>query len=63
LKKLQHAQTAVDKGKLKKAYNVIGAFKNEVRALIASGRLTPAQAEPLRTAADLLLQSLQIGGF
>ena len=49
-------------GKLKAAYNVVGAFKNEVRALINSKRLTLALGQPLLDAADSLLQSLQIGG-
>lgn len=62
LSKLENAQRAIDKGKPKEAYNVVGAFKNEVQALIASGRLAPAQGNALLTATDLLLQSLLIGG-
>jgi phosphodiesterase/alkaline phosphatase D-like protein len=62
LAKLNDAQSAVDQGKLKVAYNVVGAFKNEVQALINSRRLSLAQAEPLLDAADSLSLSLQIGG-
>jgi hypothetical protein len=57
LKKLDHALSALDRYQTKVAYNMIGAFKNEV-----SGLLKPTRGEALLTAANLLLQSLQIGG-
>ena len=62
LKKLVHAQSAITQGKPQEAYNLIGAFRNELEALTAGGVLTPAQSEPLIDAAELLLQSLKIGG-
>ncbi len=62
LKKLEHALDQLDKGKTKVAYNMIGAFKNEVQALTSAGVLTPVQGLSLLTAAELLSQSLQIGG-
>ncbi|HYV34339.1 MAG TPA: hypothetical protein VE988_01465 [Gemmataceae bacterium] len=58
----ENAQTALDQGKTKTAFNVIGAFRNEVKSLIASRKITPAQGDPLLNAVDLLLQSLEIGG-
>jgi uncharacterized protein YjiK len=61
-KKLDKAQAAVDQGKPKLAYNAIASIVSELESLRATGVLTPAQAEPLRSAAKLLLQSLQIGG-
>jgi hypothetical protein len=63
LKKLENAQAALAEGKPKVAYTTIGGFKCQVRSLVATGVLTPAQGRPLLSAADLLLQSLQIGGF
>jgi hypothetical protein len=56
-KKLEHAQSEVDRGNSKVAYNVIGAFRNEV-----AGLLPPDQGEPLLALAESLLQSLQVGG-
>jgi hypothetical protein len=44
------------------AYELIGAFIGEVRSLVGSGVLTPAEGDSLLSAADLLLKSLQIGG-
>jgi uncharacterized protein YjiK len=62
LKKLAAAQAALDQGKPKLAYNSVAAFGSEVQSLLATGVLTPAQAGPLLSAAQLLLQSLQTGG-
>jgi phosphodiesterase/alkaline phosphatase D-like protein len=62
LRKLERAQQQVDMGKPKVAYIEISAVRVEVLALIASGRLTHAQGDPLLDGIDLLLQSLQIGG-
>ena len=62
LKKLENVQNAVTRNKVKVAYNTIGAFRSEVQLLLASQVLTPAQAQALLSAADTLLQSLQVGG-
>src|SRR5262249_23692305 len=67
LVKLENAQAAIappapKQPNLKEAYKVIGAFENEVQAMIRNGRLRPEQSDPLLAAAELLLQSLQIGG-
>jgi VCBS repeat-containing protein len=62
LKKLVQAQSAIDGGKPQLAYNAIGAFKSEVQSLTATEVLPPTLGDPLLTAADLLLQSLLIGG-
>jgi hypothetical protein len=62
LKKLNSAQAELEKGKPKVAYAAVGSFKNQVQSLVATGVLTSAQAGPLLSAAELLLQSLQVGG-
>jgi uncharacterized protein YjiK len=62
LKKLENAQAAVAQGKTKLAYTNVQAFGNQVQSWVATGVLTPAQAGPLLTAADLLLQGLRAGG-
>jgi hypothetical protein len=56
------ARAAVARGKLQTAYGLVAAFKIESQLLIATGVLTHAQGDPLVTGADLLLQSLRIGG-
>jgi uncharacterized protein YjiK len=56
LKKLGHAEYSIAHGQLKVAYNVIVAFKHQVRAV-----LKPAQGKPLMIGAELLLQSLKTG--
>jgi hypothetical protein len=61
-KKLEHAQAALDKGKIKVAYELIGAFIGKVRSLVGTGVLTAAEGDSLLSATDLLLKSLQIGG-
>jgi uncharacterized protein YjiK len=60
--KLDNALKQIDKAKPKVAFNAIGAFINEVEAMLRSRRLTQAQGEPILTAAWLLQQSLEIGG-
>jgi uncharacterized protein YjiK len=62
LKKLVNAHAALNQVKSKLAYNSVAAFRNQVLDLIATGVLSPAQGEPLLSAAELLLQSLRIGG-
>ena len=61
LSKLYKANQAIVEGKTKVAYNLIGAFLNQVQDLIDRGLLTPAAA-PLLTLARRLRLSLQIGG-
>ena len=62
LKKLETAKTALDQGRLKVAYSMVGGFRSEVTSLVATGVLTPAKAGPLLSAADSLSQSLRTGG-
>ena len=62
LKKLANAQVAVDQAKLKVAFNAVASFGSGVQSLLDTGVLTPEQAAPLLSAAQTLLQSLQIGG-
>jgi len=61
-KKLVSAQSDVSGGRTKLAYNTVSAFKSQLLSLLGTGVLTSQQAQPLLSAADLLLQSLQIGG-
>ena len=62
LAKLQTALGAIGEGRPKLAYSATRAFSNAVQSLVATGVLTAEQANPLLSAADLLLHSLQIGG-
>ena len=62
LTKLINAQAAITEGNLKEAYNKITAFTNEIQALMTGGVLTTEEGDPLLDAANLLLQSLKIGG-
>jgi len=62
LKKLENAQMGVNQGKLKVAWNAVGAFKSQVQSLLATAVLTAAQADPLLAAAESLSQSLRLGG-
>jgi hypothetical protein len=57
LKRPENAQAALNLCKSK-----LAAFRNQISSLIADGVLTPAQGEPLLSAAQSLLQSLGIGG-
>lgn len=56
--KLNSASASIDRGNLAAARNQIGAFINEVRALVQSGRLTQAQGDVLIAAAQRILGSL-----
>jgi hypothetical protein len=62
LTKLNLAEQAVAGGRTNVASNVVGAFLNQVQALVAAGVLTPEQAGPLLEGADRLRQSLLDGG-
>jgi hypothetical protein len=63
LTKLRHIDAALAKNHGKVAFNVAGAFLNQLRAFTHAGILTTAQSAPLITAAIQLRQSLMIGGF
>jgi hypothetical protein len=62
LNKLEQAEALSSLGQWKVAYNAIHAFKNKVQSFVSTEVLTPVQGQPLLSAADLLLQSLLIGG-
>jgi hypothetical protein len=57
-KKLDQAQSAIDSGQMKVAFNLVGAFGNEV-----NGLLKVSSSDPLLTDIDTLLQRLEAGGF
>jgi VCBS repeat-containing protein len=63
LTKLNQIDAALERGQGKVAYNVAGAFLNQIRAFRSAGILTAAQAAPLITAATQLRTSLSVGGF
>lgn len=52
--KLIHAIYAVGRGNDQAAINDLGAFENELDALVRTGRLTPAEAGPLATQAGAI---------
>ena len=56
--KLSSASASIDRGNLTAARNQLGAFINEVRALVQSGRLTQAQGDALVASAQRILDSL-----
>jgi PKD repeat protein len=56
--KLNSASASVTRGDLSAANGQLGAFINEVRALVQSGRLTQAQGDALVAAAQRILDSL-----
>lgn len=56
--KLQNAAAAAARGDNNAASNELQAFLNELQAYVDSGKLTPAQAEPLRIAVDGVRASL-----
>ena len=56
--KLDAAIKAIDKGKVKTAINQLNAFKNSVKALEKSKRLSSFEAQLLIDAADLIIGSL-----
>jgi len=56
--KLNAATASIDRGNTTAASNQLGAFINEVRALVQSGRLTQPQGDALVAAAQRILDSL-----
>ncbi len=56
--KLQMAIQQLDKGNTNTAINQLQAFINEVNADISSGKLTPAQGQPLIDAANAIIAAL-----
>ena len=56
--KLQNAAAAAARGDSNAASNELVAFLNELQAYVDSGKLTPAQAEPLRLAVNAVRESL-----
>jgi hypothetical protein len=59
LSKLDAVQAKIDDGKEKAAMNILGAFQNQVRALVRSRKLTPEEARPLLDAAQELIRDLR----
>lgn len=62
LTKLAHIELQVAQGNTRVAYNIVGAFKNHVLDLIATGVLSHEEGDALVFAADLLRESLLLGG-
>ena len=60
LAKLNAASKQLDRGNTNPVSGQLGAFLNELDAMVRSGRLSPADAEPMRVLAQRILQS--IGG-
>ena len=59
--KLIQARDAVARGNDQAAINDLGAFINELNALVQSGRLTPAEAAPLATQAGVIASQIASG--
>ncbi|HEX2076372.1 MAG TPA: DNA/RNA non-specific endonuclease [Longimicrobium sp.] len=57
--KLRAAQQQLARGNGATALNQLGAFVNEVEAMVSSGRLSAAQGEALAAAAQRIAQSIQ----
>jgi hypothetical protein len=58
--KQDNAQRFLQTGKIQPAVNLLTAFVNEVEALVRSGRLTDAEAQPLFDAAQEIIESLEM---
>jgi probable HAF family extracellular repeat protein len=58
LAKLDATSRQIDQGHTTPAHNLLSAFINEVNALVASGRLTAAQAQPLLDGAQCAISAL-----
>jgi PKD repeat protein len=56
--KLRSASASIDRGNTAAANGQLGAFINEVNALVQSGRLTAAQGAALTAAAQTILNSI-----
>jgi probable HAF family extracellular repeat protein len=59
--KLDQVARLLERGKHKTAGNVLGAFVNQVEALIRSGRLARSDGQPLRDAASCIIARLREG--
>jgi len=62
LQKLDQVEQKVERGQPKVAYNVLGAFSNQVEDLLANGILTTEEADLFLIPARLLREGLLIGG-
>ena len=60
--KLTQATNAASAGNRTAASNMLGAFVNQVQALVKSGKLTAAQGQVLIDAARAIQHSLAMGG-
>ena len=58
ISKLDGAVKKIDKGNTNPACNQLGAFINQVNALINSGRLTPEEGQELKDAAQRVIDEL-----
>jgi hypothetical protein len=56
--KLDAAVRQIDRGNASAAINQLGAFINQVNALIRSGRLSPGEGQGLIGAADKIIGNL-----
>jgi len=56
--KLDAATRKLDEGKCKPAQQMLQAFIQQVQAMMASGRLTPAEGQPLIDAANAILATI-----
>jgi hypothetical protein len=59
--KLEAAQHQLDKANVKATANVLGAFINQVEAMVNSGRLTAEEAQPLLDSANDAIELIQAG--
>ena len=57
--KLEAAQHQLDKGNAKPAANILGAFINQVEAMVSSGRLTAEEAKPLIDSANAAIELIE----
>ena len=57
--KLDAATAQLNKGSTNAACNVLGAFNNQVEALVLTERLSPAQGQPLIDAANAVSDQLR----
>jgi len=59
ISKLEAAQHQIDKGNAKPAVYVLGAFINQVEAMVSSGRLIAEQARPLIDEATTAIELIE----
>lgn len=62
ISKLENAKKDLEKGHITAACNKLGAFINQVEAFIQSGKLTPAQGQPLIDCAEMIRAALGCTG-